>query len=123
MNPLIVPYLANIAILAPVCFAMFAGSGVAGVFDGKVDPSDGLRLLVAALWTAILICSVAGLFAPRFFLPLLAVQVIYKAIWLAVFIAPVVMRDGWDAAPQAISIVFIGIVVLWPLFIWFALRG
>ncbi len=41
-----IAYAANILILLPVCWGMFLGSGVAGVFEGKVDESAGLRLLV-----------------------------------------------------------------------------
>jgi hypothetical protein len=48
-----VAYTANIAILLPVCWAMFSGRGVQTVFQGTVDESAGLRLLVGSLWAAI----------------------------------------------------------------------
>ena len=47
------PYLLNILILVPVCWAMYSGTGRTAVFEGKVNWSDDLASLVAELWTAI----------------------------------------------------------------------
>jgi hypothetical protein len=123
INLLKIAYAANIVILVPVISAMFAERGVANVFDGRVDESLGLRLLVASLWTAILIGSIAGLWWPRFFAAVLPIQIIYKSLWLAVFIVPLAQRSGWDAVPKGISITFLIIVVTYPLILWFAMRG
>ena len=117
------PYAANIVILVPVVWSMLASGGTDGVFEGKVANSDGLRLLVGALWLAILVCSVAGLFAPLVMTPLLAVQVIYKATWLALFVLPVWRVGGWDAVPSGITTVFVGIVLVWPFLVWIAWRA
>ena len=116
-NLLWLPYGFNLFILVPVVWSMFMGSGVTGVFEGKVEESEGLRLLVGSLWFAIAVASLAGFFAPRFFLPVLMVQVIYKACWLLVFVAPLARSQGWEAVPYGITIVFIGIVVTYPFFI------
>lgn len=97
---------------------MFAGSGVEGVFEGKVAESEGLRLLVGSLWFAIAVASLAGFFAPRFFAPVLVVQAIYKACWLLIFVLPLARSQGWEAVPHGITIVFIGIAVTYPFFIW-----
>jgi hypothetical protein len=113
-----VAYAANILILVPICWTMVFGAGVASVFEGKVDESAGLRLLVASLWTAILLCSVAGLGLPRLFAPLLVVQIIYKALWLALFILPLVVAGRSSDAPWGISVVFILIVAIYPLLLW-----
>ena len=107
-------YGANVAILVPVVWSMFVSGGTAGVFEGKVADSPGLRLLVGSLWFAILACSVAGFLAPMLFAPLLIVQIIYKATWLGAFVAPLAMREGWAAAPQGIATVFAAIVVAYP---------
>jgi hypothetical protein len=113
-----IAYAANIAILVPVCWGMFLGSGVASVFEGKVDESAGLRLLVGSLWFAILACSVAGLAMPRLFAPLLIVQIIYKSLWLFVFVAPLVAAGRSGAVPWGISASFIAIVATYPLLLW-----
>ena len=112
------PYAANIIILVPVVWGMFLGGGVETVFEGKVVESEGLRLLVGSLWLAILLGSLAGLFAPRFMLPLLLVQIVYKSAWLLAFAMPLGMRTGWDAVPSGITIVFVGIVLTYPFFVW-----
>ena len=115
-------YAANVVVLVPVVWSMFASGGTQGVFEGKVADSPGLRLLVGSLWLAILLASVAGFLAPRFFAPLLLVQVVYKSAWLAAFVAPLTMREGWEAAPQGIAIAFAGIVATYPVIFWLGMR-
>jgi hypothetical protein len=118
-----IPYALNIAILVPVCWAMFSGRGEALVFQGAVATSaaPGLELLVGSLWLAILLGSIAGLFLPFPMAPLLAVQIVYKFAWLAVFIAPAVLRGA--PIPTGISLCFAAIVATWPLFLWAAWRS
>ena len=115
-------YAANVVILVPVVWSMFVSGGTQGVFEGKVADSPGLRLLVGSLWLAILLGSVAGFLAPRFFAPLLLVQVVYKATWLAAFVLPLAQREGWGAAPQGIATVFIAIVLAYPVIFWLGMR-
>jgi hypothetical protein len=121
MNPanlLKIAYLANILILVPTCWSMFSVPGGQRVFEGVVDGSLGLRLLVASLWTAILIASIGGLLYPRFFAPLLLVQIVYKALWLGVFVAPLLLKPEvrW---PSGIAICFALIVLIYPFLFWF----
>lgn len=113
-----IPYALNIAILVPVCLAMFAGRGEGVVFQGAVASSRGLELLVGSLWLSILVASVGGLFFPRLFVPLLAMQVLYKATWLLTFVGPSVGRK--EPAPVGIAACFAFIVLAWPVFLWLA---
>ncbi len=108
-------YAANILILVPVCYGLIAGSGVAGVFEGKVAESAGLRLLVASLYVAILVASVAGLKWPAFFAPILIAQIIYKTLWLGMFVAPLVLAGRSGDVPWGISGSFIAIVLVYPI--------
>jgi hypothetical protein len=121
MNPasfLKIAYIANILILVPTCWSMFSRHGGQRVFEGVVAESSGLRLLVASLWTAILAASVCGLFFPRFFAPLLLVQIVYKALWLGVFVTPLLLQS--DAKwPSGIAICFALIVLSYPFLFWF----
>jgi len=86
MNTLLLPYIANIVILVPV--------GLGSLFNlflvsrGQFPESAGWRTLVGSLWTAILVGSVLGLFQPILFSPLLLLKVIYKNLWLLVYVAP-----------------------------------
>ncbi len=123
INLLKIAYVGNIIILVPVVHAMFSGRGVSDVFAGRVDESLGLRLLVASLWTAILLGSIAGLWWPRFFAAVLPIQILYKSLWLALFVIPLAQRSGWDAVPKGISITFLIIVLTYPFILWFALRS
>ena len=112
----------NILILLPVVGSMLVGANGVTVqaFEHKVGESPGLRLLVASLWAAILLCSAAGLFQPRAFVGVLVLQVIYKSLYLGLFVLPLVRAQGWSAAPQGVTLSFIVIVALWPALIWAA---
>lgn len=101
---------------------MFAESGASIVFDGKVSESAGLRLLVGSLWFAILCASVAGLVWPAFFAPVMLAQIIYKCLWLAVFVFPAFQRGGWHAVPVGIAASFAFIVATYPILILLAMR-
>jgi len=114
------PYLLNILILVPVCYSLFFGNGVSAIFEGTVEPSSGLGLLVASLWLSILIASVAGLLWPAFFAPVILIQIIYKSVWLLTFILPLIMAG--KAYPAGISVCFILIIITYPVFFWLATR-
>ncbi|MBX3479778.1 MAG: hypothetical protein KF842_05220 [Caulobacter sp.] len=112
----------NILILVPVVGSMFVGANGPTVqaFEGKVADSPGLRSLAGSLWAAILLCSLLGLAQPRLFVGILLLQVIYKSLYLALFIGPLVRARGWRAAPYGVTLSFIVIVALWPGLIWLA---
>jgi hypothetical protein len=114
--PLLLAYVCNIVILMPVCWAMFVGRGVDAVFQRAIAEEPGLRLLVGSVWLAILVASFAGMIYPRFFAPMLLVQVLYKAIWLVVFVAPTVKAGG--AVPVGIAVCFAAIVMTYPFLFW-----
>ena len=119
-NWLLVPYIANILILVPVCYSLIASGDTANVFQNRVENSDGLRLLVASLYLAILAASVAGLVYPSFFAPVLIVQVFYKSVWLMLFVVPNILRA--NPVPEGISTTFAIIVVTYPVFLLLAAR-
>jgi len=117
---LVICYLLNILILIPVCLEMFRGRGTQTVFSGAAAPSEALERLVASLWLAILLASVGGLFLPAFFAPVILVQVVYKSVWLAGFVAPH-RRDR--AVPSGIAGTFAFIVLAYPVLFLLALFG
>ena len=114
-NLLRLAYAANILILLPVVWSMFFSGGTIGVFEGKVPDSEGLRSLVGSLWLAILLGSVAGLWAPAIFAPLLLVQIVYKSTWLATYVWPHRHDPG---IPIGISVTFLLIVLIYPILLW-----
>ncbi|WP_282946630.1 MULTISPECIES: hypothetical protein [unclassified Sphingopyxis] len=105
-------YGANILILLPVVTALL-WSGTAAVFGPGVPESAGLRLLVAALWGAILLCSVIGLAWPRPMMGILLLQILYKTGWLLTFVLPAIRAS--EPVPWGPTLVFIPIILLWPL--------
>jgi hypothetical protein len=117
---LLVAYAFNILVLIPTCYNMLVGSGVVQVFENHVVESRGLRLMVGSLWLAILVASVLGLVWPSFFAPVLPIQVFYKSVWLLTFVLPLVRAR--QPFPVGISVVFLIIVVSYPLLFWASSR-
>lgn len=119
------PYALNILILVPVCWSLARDRGrpMLDTFQGKLENSDGLRWLLFSLWTAILLGSIAGLFEPVRMAPLLAVQIVYKSLWLLLFIRPLARARGLAAVPWGITGVFLVIVLVWPYFFLAAWRA
>ena len=120
MQVLTFAYWANIVILVPIAvptiFRIFPTD------EGRMEESRGWRALVGSLWTAILVLSVLGLFAPERYAPVLLLQLVYKSIWLLVYAAPRILRREYASIPWGITVSFAAIVVVWPFIIpWSAL--
>jgi hypothetical protein len=118
-----IAYVANILILVPVVHAMLLGGTTARVFEDRVADSAGLRIMVGSLWAAILLASIAGLGWPQFFAPVLLIQIVYKALWLVLFVAPVARRTGLTSIPFGISATFLAIVLTYPIIFWITMRS
>jgi hypothetical protein len=99
-NMLNVAYAANIVILGPVVAAvLFAQDANRTVFENRFTQSPELIALVGCLWASILICSAIGIFYPAEMAPVLLLQVIYKALYLALLLGPLVVRNGVATIP------------------------
>ena len=114
----------NILVLAPAVWSLYSheGRGALAVFEGKVESVDGLRLLVAALWSGVLVASALGLWRPQAFVALLLFQVIYKVVWLMASVWPAWRAGGAVAVPWGVTGVFVFIVAVWPFVIVAAWR-
>lgn len=122
MNPdltLRFAYGVNILILTPVVAMLLTGPA-SRIFGPQTPDIPSLRLLISALWGAILICSVVGLFQPRPMMAILLLQVIYKATWIILYVVPA--ARGGQAVPWGPAITFIPIIIIWPLILWMAWR-
>lgn len=119
MNLLLLPYIFNIAILVPIgSLTLFGGEkGGQLACQGKFSESEGFRTILGSLWTAILIGSGLGLFFPGTMSPLLLIQVIYKTLWLVVFVVPRLRTARVSEIPWGIALTFLVIVVSYPLVI------
>ena len=111
-----VAYVVNILVLIPVAFQTLL-SGEAGnrrVFEGKFPESEGTRTILGSLWTAILVASCVGLFYPVEMSPVLIVQIIYKSLWLLVFVLPRLIAGRSNEVPWGVTLTFLIIVLAYP---------
>lgn len=77
----------------------------------RAAPASHAMTLIGAVWTAIAILSAIGFVTPRPMVPVLALQWIYKGIWLAVVALPWLIRGRPKPFPVAMSTCFL---------VWFA---
>jgi hypothetical protein len=122
MQPLQFAYAVNVAVLAPIAvptvFRLFPTD------QGRFAESQGWRVLVGALWLAILVLSILGLFHPLRYSAVLLLQLIYKSVWLGVYVVPRLYRRELAAVPWGITSCFALIVIVWPFLIpWACLLG
>lgn len=123
---MIFPYIFNIIVLIPVGLLTLLGGERGGQLacQNKFPESEGFRTILGSLWTAILIGSVLGLFFPVTMSALLLIQVIYKSLWLLVFVMPRLLKGKISEVPSGIALVFLVIVLSYPWVIpWGQLFG
>ncbi len=126
INPMIFPYIFNIIVLIPVGLLTLLGGERGGQLacQNKFPESEGFRTILGSLWTAILIGSVLGLFFPVTMSALLLIQVIYKSLWLLVFVMPRLLKGKISEVPSGIALVFLVIMLSYPWVIpWGQLFG
>jgi hypothetical protein len=116
LNLLLLPYIFNIVVLIPIGLLTLLGGARGGQLasQSKFPESEGFRTILGSLWTAILIGSVLGLFFPVPMSPLLLIQVIYKTLWLPVFVLPRLFGGRSCEIPWGISLTFLAIVLSYP---------
>ena len=126
MNSLFLPYIFNILVLIPVGLLALLGGERGGQLacQKKFPESEGFRTILGSLWTAILLGSILGLVFPVQMSSLLLIQVIYKSLWLLVFVKPRLSKDKINEVPSGIALVFLVIVLSYPWVIpWWQLFG
>jgi hypothetical protein len=96
-------YIANVAVAGTVGISsLFSPAGAArNVFSGAYAPSEVMRL-VGCLWLAIALLSLAGLWQPLAFTPLLLLQLCYKSTWLVAVALPACRRE--EPFPRAMAL-------------------
>jgi hypothetical protein len=122
MQPVTFAYIANIVMLGPI--AVLTVFRIYPTDQGRFTESAGWRVLTGGLWSGILILSILGLAHPLRYSPVLLLQLIYKSIWLAVYVAPRLLRGDSKSIPWGMAGFFAAIVVVWPFLIpWQYLLG
>ena len=120
------PYIFNILVLIPVGLLTLLGGERGGQLacQKKFPESEGFRTILGSLWTAILLGSILGLVFPVQMSSLLLIQVIYKSLWLLVFVKPRLSKLEISEVPSGIALVFLVIVLSYPWVIpWWQLFG
>lgn len=89
------------------------------IFDNAFQYSEAIRL-VGALWFAIFILSIIGLFFPKQMSLVFVFQLIYKSSWLILVAIPAIINN--TQFPKAMSLFFLVWVIILPFVIpWKAL--
>lgn len=109
-------YLANILVAGWISISSLFFPKVAQqtVFSGAFDYSEAIRL-VGALWGAIFLLSILGLFYPRQMSLVLLFQLIYKSSWLIFAALPAMLRQ--EPYPQGMASFFVVWVLILPFVI------
>ena len=116
-------YIANIVVAGWISISslFFPKTAHATVFGNDVAYSEAIRL-VGALWGAIFILSVLGLFFPRQMRLVLLFQLIYKSLWLLFAALPATLNN--QPYPKGMAVFFVVWVLILPFFIpWRVLFG
>lgn len=116
MTAIKIMYIANILVAGWISISSLFFPKVAQqtVFTNAFEYSEAIRL-VGALWWAIFILSILGLFFPKQMSLVLLFQLIYKSSWL-IFAALPAMSKGLPY-PKGMAIFFIIWVIILPFVI------
>jgi hypothetical protein len=123
MTALKVVYFANIIVAGWISISslFYPKTAQTTVFEQNFAYSEAIRL-VGALWFAIFILSILGLFYPEKMSLVLLFQLIYKSSWLIFAALPAMMSN--QPFPKGMAVVFIVWVVVLPFVIpWKTIFG
>ncbi len=106
-------YIANILVAGWISISclFFPKTALLTVFENSVAYSETIRL-VGALWFAIFILSILGLFFPKPMSLVLLFQLIYKSSWLLFVALPAFINN--QVFPKSMSVFFVIWVVVLP---------
>lgn len=109
-------YIANILVAGWISITSLFRPNIAQttVFEGAVAYSEVIRL-VGALWGAIFILSILGLFFPNKMSLVFLFQLIYKSSWLVLVALPAIIQS--KPYPKGMAIFFVIWVIILPFVI------
>lgn len=109
-------YLANILVAGWISLtSLFAPkTALSTVFTNSFAYSESIRL-VGALWLAIFLLSILGLFFPQKMSLILLFQLIYKSAWLLVVALPAQLNS--QPYPKGMALFFVVWVVVLPFIV------
>jgi hypothetical protein len=109
-------YIANILVAGWISITslFFPKTAQITVFSDTFAYSEAIRL-VGALWGAIFILSILGLFFPQKMQLVLLFQLIYKSSWLVFAALPALLKN--EPYPKGMAIFFVIWVIILPFVI------
>lgn len=109
-------YIANILVAGWISLTslFWPKTALSTVFQNSLAYSEAIRL-VGALWLAIFLLSVLGLFFPQRMSLVLLFQLIYKSAWLAAVALPALLNN--QPYPKGMALFFVIWVVVLPFVI------
>lgn len=116
MTALKIMYLANIVVAGWISISslFFPNTALHSVFSNAFAYSESFRL-VGALWFAIFILSILGLFYPKQMSLVLLFQLIYKSSWLLFAALPCILNK--TPYPKGMAVFFLVWVIILPFVI------
>jgi hypothetical protein len=116
MTSLKIIYFANIIVAGWISISslFYPKTAQTSIFEQNFVYSEAIRL-VGALWFAIFLLSILGLFYPEKMSLVLLFQLIYKSSWLIFAALPAMMNN--QPYPKGMAICFIVWVVVLPFVI------
>ncbi|SRR6056297_260128 len=126
MNVLQLGYLIDACVSFPLAWAMLTNSNrlLSVIFDQPLSTNPCCRELLGALWMAIAVGAIAGLFFPLVCAPILMLQWVYKCLWLLLFAVPRWLSGHTAEVPNRIAGIFVAFVLLYPWILpWRELAG
>lgn len=116
MTSMVFMYFANIIVAGWISITslFFPKTAHHSIFTNDIEYSEAIRL-VGALWFAIFILSIIGLFYPGPMSLIFVFQLIYKSSWLIVVAIPALRNK--KPFPRAMSIFFLIWVIILPFII------
>ncbi|MBW1294091.1 hypothetical protein [Aquimarina litoralis] len=109
-------YIANILVAGWISITslFFPKKAVSSVFSNAYAYSEAIRLL-GALWGAIFLLSVLGIFFPKKMILVLVFQLLYKSSWLIFVAIPATLQK--KPYPEGMALFFIIWCVVLPFII------
>ncbi|NAS10955.1 hypothetical protein [Poritiphilus flavus] len=109
-------YIANIVVAGwiSILSLFFPRKALATVFQNAFQYSEAIRL-VGALWGAIFVLSILGLFYPKKMALVLVFQLIYKSSWLLFVAIPAIVNT--QPYPKGMAVFFVVWCVILPFVI------
>ena len=109
-------YILNIIVAGQIAILALSNpkNSALTTFGNAYQPTEVIRL-VGCLWLAIAILSIFGLWKPLTFVPVLLLQLIYKATWLLTVALPA-FRDDLPF-PKTMALFFVAWVLALPFLI------